>query len=121
MSSARWQTPTTSAATAARIRSAAPAPSGCSLAATVANRRVGSIESNALGLGRLDQLRLVAVEHTTTAAPSASAASSRAPIPAVSSPEASPGSQRACCSSVPAAWMTAAAAAVDRNGVAAHA
>jgi len=121
MSSARWQTPTTSAAIAARIRSAAPGPRGAPAPATVAKRRVGSIETNASVSGETSSSASSPSSTTTTAAPAASAASSRVPMPALSSPEARPGSQRARCSSLPAAWMTAAAAAVERKGVAAQA
>ena len=121
MSRARWQTPTTSADTAAWTRAAAPAPSGSPSPRIVANRRVGSIVVRGVVWGAGNRRAWSPSSRIATAAPSPSAASSAVPIPAVNSPEASPGSHRSRCSSFPHAWITAAATELDRNGVAAHA
>src|SRR5579875_2775427 len=123
MSSARWQTPTSSAATAARTRSAAPDPSTSPSPATRPKRRVESIVENgstSASAASSSSARSPS-SSTITAADGASAASSRVPTPAAASPATSAGSQRERCSGVPAAWITAAAVAVARNGVAAQA
>ena len=128
MSSARWQTPTSSAATADRgaVEAGRVPPSGSPPSPRTARSGASgrSIVDRLRARGTTTQLRLVAVEqhdhgraggvgHELGASPRSRRAGHLA--------ASQPGSQRARCSAGPPAWIAAAAAAVERNGVAAHA